>query len=275
MLARKMNEGDRLRHAVVCAPGPAYSAVTDLEAHNLAEAPDAARSAVQHAALVRVMEEAGARVTILDEPDDEPNAVFVRDAALVTSAGRVRVRMGLPARRREPAWLGAALATMDLPPAGLIEAPGTLEGGDLILAGDVAFVGRSSRTNQEGIRQLTALLRPLGCEVRVAEVRGGHLHLGGVMSAIGPRRVVAVAGAVDPLILQGFEVVELPQRPGAPPGANVLCLGPDEVVANVSDGLDPVEVLEAHGVRVHRLDLSEFRKGSGGPTCLVLPVERG
>lgn len=270
-----MNEGERLRHALVCAPGPAYSGVRDLEAHNMAEAPDLRRSALQHEALVRVVRETGARVTILHEPDAEPNATFVRDAALVTGTGYVRLRMGLPARRREPDWLAQALATLDLPCIGAIEAPGTVEGGDVILAGDVALVGRSARTNEEGIRQLTTLLRPVAREVRVAGLTGRHLHLGGIMSALGPRRVVAVRGAVDPGLLEGFDVVELPSRPDGPPGANVLCLGPDEVVANVADGLEPVEILEAHGVRVHRLDLSEFRKGSGGPTCLVLPVARG
>ena len=34
-------------------------------------------------------------------------------------------------------------------------------------------------------------------------------------------------------------------------------------------------VLDARGVSVRGVDLSEFRKGAGGPTCLILPVDRG
>jgi N-dimethylarginine dimethylaminohydrolase len=33
-------------------------------------------------------------------------------------------------------------------------------------------------------------------------------------------------------------------------------------------------VLRRAGFRVHPLDLSEFVKGTGGPSCLVLPLER-
>lgn len=270
-----MNEGETLSRAVVCAPGPAWAGATDRAAHNLAGTPDAGRSASQHQALVHLMVRRGVEVGALPEPEGRPNATFTRDPALVTRGGCIRLRMGLPTRRGEPGWLGAALDSAGVPPAGTIEAPGTLEGGDVILAGDVAFTGRSRRSNDEGIRQLSALLRPMGYRIRVANVPDGHLHLGGLMSVVGPRRVVAVASAFDASFLAGFEVVGLPARAHGPSGANVLCLGPDEVVANTGDGAEAIQALEAHGVRVHGLDLSEFRKGNGGPTCLVLPVERG
>jgi N-Dimethylarginine dimethylaminohydrolase len=43
-----------------------------------------------------------------------------------------------------------------------IEEPGTLDGGDVLQAGSTVYVGRGGRTNGEGIRQLRALLAPLG-----------------------------------------------------------------------------------------------------------------
>ena len=43
-----------------------------------------------------------------------------------------------------------------------IKAPGTLEGGDVMMVGDHFYVGRSARTNEEGIRQFIAILEKYG-----------------------------------------------------------------------------------------------------------------
>jgi len=269
------NEGDPLESVVVCAPGTEYFQVTDLVTQNMNEIPDPDETARQHGEMVRLMTAAGARVIDVPELPHHPNSTFTRDVALCTPAGYVELRMGLPARRGEPAWMAAALDRLGEPRAGTIEAPGTVEGGDVILAGDVAFVGLSNRTNEEGIRQLTALLAPMGYEVRVSDVRGRYMHNGGAMSMVGPRRVVACAGVFGERYFDGFDVIEVPNRDYAPSIGNVICLGEDEVIANVAENLTTIEILEAEDVRVHRLDLSEFRKGAGGPTCLILPVERG
>jgi arginine deiminase len=61
---------------------------------------------------------------------------------------------------------------------------------------------------------------------------------------------------------------------GAATDANVICVAPDEVVADASEGEGLIGRLVDAGVKVHALDLSEFRKGAGGPSCLILPVER-
>jgi dimethylargininase len=268
------SEGEPLRAVLVCPPGPAYSGVSDLASQNIAEVPDPVRAREQHAALVALLASAGARVVEIDELAGHPNATFTRDPALMTPAGYIELRMGLESRRKEPRWIAEALEGEGVPRLGVIEPPGTVEGGDVFLEGDVALLARSDRTNDDGIRQLSALLQPLGYEVRVADLSWPYLHLGTVLSVLAPRRVVAVKGVFGAAFLDGFDVVELSTPEHDMTGANVFCLNPNEVIANRSDGLGPVRVLEAHGVRVHRLDLSEFRKGNGGPTCLTLPLER-
>jgi arginine deiminase len=72
--------------------------------------------------------------------------------------------------------------------------------------------------------------------------------------------------------LEDFDVIDVPFR--GPSTGNVICLAPDEVVANVAENADTIARLEKEGVKVHAVDLSEFRKGAGGPTCLILPIER-
>ncbi len=265
------DEGAPLRRVLVCAPGAAYREPGALAAHNLTARADAVQAALQHAALRAALTTFGAEVTLLDELPGHPNSVFVQDPALMTSEGYVRLRMGLPTRRGEEAWLAEALAALGLPEIGRIEAPGTVEGGDVILAGEVAFVGRSSRTNAEGCAQLAALLRALGHEVRIADVPPPSLHIGGMMSVVAHRQVVAAAGIFPEGFFDGFDVLSVPCTDFI--SGNVITLGPGEVMVG-AHAQTTASVLHRAGLRVHRLELSEFVKGTGGPSCLVLPVAR-
>jgi dimethylargininase len=163
------------------------------------------------------------------------------------------------------------LDSMGIPCAGEIHSPGTLEGGDIILAGRVAFLGRSERTNDEGIVQVSHVLQDMGYEPRVMGVRGS-LHIGGLMSAIGPERIVHCRSTFPEGFFAGFDTIEVELRNLS--SANVICIDADEVIANSAENSATIESLEERGVRVHGIDLSEFRKGAGGPTCLILPVDR-
>lgn len=266
------DEGHRLRKVVVSAPRREYFAVANVTAHNMNEAADPDRTVAQHEALQSALSRAGAEVLDAPELSGHPNSVFTRDVSLATPAGYVQLRMGLPTRRGEETWMARFLDALGEPGAGAIEPPGTVEGGDVILSGRVAFVGLSARTNAEGVEQLSALLKKMDYDVRVANVEG-HLHLGGAMSALAPERLVACRGEYPRGFFEGFDVIEVERR--GPSTGNVICVGPNEVLANEAENRECMDVLDANGVTVHALDLSEFRKGAGGPTCLVLPVERG
>lgn len=265
------NEGERLTRVIVSTPRRAYFAISDTKAHNVNEVADPERTRSQHEELQAAMRRAGADVLDVPELEKHPNSVFTRDVSLATPEGYIELRMGLATRRGEESWMARALDDLGEPCAGAIERPGTVEGGDVILAGDVAFVGCSERTNEEGVRQLTELLAKMGYEVRVTDVRG-YLHLGGAMSAIAPDRLLVVRDDYPRGFFKGFDVVEVDKR--GPSTGNVICLNPNEVLANEAENREVMEVLDAAGVLVHGVDLSEFRKGAGGPTCLVLPVER-
>jgi dimethylargininase len=268
------SEGDALRAAVVCAPDVEYTRVDDTVRQNFVRVPDPDASREQHARLRAALAEHGARVHEVPELSAHPNSVFVRDVALVTPEGFVRLRMGLPARSGEEAWLEGHLIALGLPRVGAIEPPGTLEGGDVFLLDDVALVGLSPRANAEGARQLARLLEPMGYRVRTAPVFPPALHLGSVLSPVGPGRVVVVEGTLPADFLEGLDVIGAP-RVGVDASANVLCLADNEVLADAGECPATLEALDGAGVSVRTLELSEFAKGSGGPTCLVLPVGRG
>jgi dimethylargininase len=244
------NEGDRLSRVVVSTPRDAYFDVGTHEGANIPELADRELTIEQHDSLKATMADFGCEVIDVPELAGDPNSVFTRDIALSTPRGHIKLRMGLAARRGEETWMSEALEALGEPCVGEIAAPGTVEGGDVTLMGTVAFVGLTLRTNEEGTKQLDALLSDMGYEIRIARLGSEWMHIGGPMSAI----------EVDPR---------------GPSTGNVICLADNEVIANAAENAPVIAKLERGGVKVHGLDLSEFRKGAGGPSCLVLPVERG
>jgi len=266
------SEGDQLRRVVVCAPRREYFEVENPASHNIGETADPKTAIAQHRKLQAVLRGSGARVVNLRELAGHPNSVFARDAGLVTPDGYIRLRMGLRTRRGEEDWMASALESLGLPCVGIIEEPGTVEGGDVILAGEVAFVGLSARTNQSGVRQLSRFLTRMGFEVRSLRLPSQHFHIGGLMSAVGPRSVICRRGFFPRGFFDGFEVVQVPCPEDS--SANVIALGNSRVI--VEQGCrGTARALREAGFVTHIIDLSEFVKGRGGPTCLIMPVDRG
>jgi dimethylargininase len=268
------NEGGRLTRVVVCTPGEEYFNVKDLKAHNINEIADREKTRTQHDDFKSVMTAFGCEVIDVPELAGHPNSVFTRDVSVVTPRGYIKLRMGLPARRGEEEWMAHILESLGESCAGEISEPGMVEGGDIILAGRVAFVGLSNRTNEEGMTQLSGMLRGMDYEVRTSSVKGRYLHIGGAMSAVGPKRIVYCSDVFPDGFFEGFDTIEVPHRDYQPSVGNVICLTENEVIANAAENMEAIKILERSGVKVHTINLSEFRKGAGGPTCMILPVER-
>lgn len=266
------SEADKLSQVVVCAPEVEYFRVDNLAAHNIESVAIPEEAKAQHQALREIMAQAGAEVINLPELANHPNSVFTRDTALVTPDGFIRLRMGLPSRRGEDEWMAQALINLGLEEVARITSPGTVEGGDVILAGKVAFVGHSLRSNQTGVAQLKLSLKRAGYEVRVIPVPLPHLHLGGMMSLISPEDIICTSDWNPSEHFSGFKVHVLPNKGAI--SANIICLGEGELVVEASNQ-EAAALLDQAGFRVHLLNLSEFVKGRGGPTCLILPTERG
>jgi len=265
------NEGDKLKSVIVCEPKKEYFEVADPKAHNIGEVADRAKAAAEHGALRAVLRRSGCRVVNIRELAGHPNSVFTRDTSLVTPQGYIKLRMGLRTRRGEEAWAAAALESLGVPCAGEINEPGTVEGGDVILAGKVAFIGRSKRTNVSGGGQLARLLGIMDYEVRTIVLPNHHLHIGGAMSIVGPAAVLCYKGIFPKGFFEGFRTIEIPELESS--SANVIALGNDRVIVEKSNPTAAASLRNA-GFRVNMVDLSEFLKGRGGPTCLTLPVDR-
>ncbi len=265
------NEGDRLTRAVVCSPRTEYFKVESLEAHNIKEVADRGQAMRQHEALRSLLRDLGCDVIDVAELPGHPNSVFTRDTAVVTPRGYVKMSMGIATRKGEEEWMARALDSIGEPRAGTIEPPGTVEGGDVILCGSVAFIGRTRRTNSEGIRQLSHILEKMNYEIRVVQLPIPYLHLDQTIGVFGPQRLIYCDGLFPPETFRGFEALSCPCR-----GFNVnfICLAEDEIIAPASNTC-VIRVGRDTGTTVHALDLQEFAKGTGGPNCLIMPADRG
>ena len=265
------NEGDRLTRVVVCSPREEYFRVANLEVHNFAQLAERGIAIGQHDTLKSIITDFGSQLIDIPERANHPNSVFTRDTALCTPRGYIKLRLGLETRRSEEEWMSDALESIGEPCVGEISAPGTVEGGDVILAGPVAFVGRSIRTNEEGVAQLSSFLRTMGYEVRTIPLPDSILHLDKVLMAAGPARMLSCTDYIPNESLKDFEVIEVSCEGRS--SANIICLGNNQVIVDQSNR-EVITQLEGDGLLVHAIDLCEFAKGTGGPNCLIMPVER-
>jgi dimethylargininase len=217
----------------------------------------------QHAEYERLLADLGCRVMQIASGEDLPDSVFIEDTAVVLDEVAVICRPGAESRRAEvDAVAGALWLYRPLRP---IEAPGTIDGGDVLVAGRTIFIGRSSRTNDAAIAQFDTACAEFGYEVRPVAVRG-CLHLKSAVTAIGERALLANPAWVDVAELSPFEIVEV--HPAEPAAANVVRVGETLVAATAFPRT--ASRLEHRGCIVRTVEMSELAKAEGAVTCCSL-----
>jgi dimethylargininase len=217
----------------------------------------------QHREYCQALASAGLTVETLPPDERHPDSCFMQDPALVIGGQAVIARLGAPHQPGEEAGVAARL--QPLFQLARITAPGTLEGGDVLVLPDRALVGQSSRTNAEGTRQLAEIMAPHLVQVLPVPVMG-YLHLLTAVSFLGQNTMLAMAEFKDHPAFAGFEVVVVPEEEAY--AANVLALGESVIMPA---GCPRVEgMLKARGFVVLPVPLSQFEAADGGATCLSL-----
>ncbi len=225
---------------------------------------------------------------ILKFPEDESvnmDSIYCRDAAIATNAGMIICNMGKAARANEPFAEKKAFEANGINILGSIVSPGTVEGGDVAwLDEQTLAIGHTYRTNDEGIRQLTALLQPLGVEVITVPLphykgEGDVFHLMSILSPVDTNLAVVYSPLMPIvfrklLIEKGYQLVEVPEEEFDSMGCNVLALEP-RVCLMVDGNPKTKKALEEAGCKVIVYKGKEISvKGGGGPTCLTRPIYR-
>jgi dimethylargininase len=219
----------------------------------------------QHAAYIAALEAAGCEVRVAPPLPGMADAVFVEDTAVVVDELGVLTRPGAESRRGEVAGIAGMLRT--LRPLAWIEAPGTLDGGDVLRIGRNVYVGRSARSNQAGLDQLRILLAPHGYSVQGVRTRD-CLHLKSAVTAVAEDVVLINPRWLVDNPFDRYRLVEI--DPGEEHAANALRAG--GVVLYPDAFPRTAERLRGAGIDLRLLDLSELQKAEGATTCCSVLV---
>jgi len=218
-------------------------------------------AARQHQAYRQALESLGCRVEALSAKHELPDAVFVEDTALVYDEIAISTRPGASSRRPEVDSIAEVLRRYRTLRA--IEAPGTIDGGDVLRVGRTIYVGRSARTNDSGIAQLRAHVAEFGYSVVAVPTRE-CLHLKSAVTAVrDDTLLINPDWLVDPSVFAGYRWIEI--DPAEPHAANALRIG-DASIYPTSFPRTLEKLLRA-GVAVTTVDVSELQKAEGAVTC--------
>ena len=227
---------------------------------------DLKKACEQHHAYEKALGALGANVISLSAEPELPDSMFVEDPAIVLDELAVVFPLGTETRRKEAVSLAKAIAPFRK--IEYVTLPGTVEGGDILRVGEKLFVGLTARTNEEGIRQLQAIVARYGYEVTGVPVTG-CLHLKSAVTYLGCNVLLANRAWFDVAPFPGFEWVDV--DPSEPHAGNALAL--NGAVLFPASFPKTRARMEARGFRVISLDIAELQKAESGLTCSSLIFE--
>jgi len=278
MMNGRMSEVGQIKHMALRRPKEAFISQENVDAQwrvlNYTERPSYSRAVMEYDRFITLLRNFDIEIDFL--PADENlslDSLYVRDATIVTHQGVILCNMSKAERVHEPAVAGAAFAEFGVPVLGTIHGRGRLEGGDLVWFDDETLaVGRTYRTNDEGIRQLQSLI---GTKVRVITVPLPHyrgpgdvFHLMSILSPI-DHDLALVYSPLMPipfrewLINRGIQLIEVPENEFETMGCNVLTVAPRQCIM-LEGNPQTKTLLEQAGVHVWEFSGLEISvKGSG------------
>ena len=226
--------------------------------------PDYPTALAQHADYVRALQECGLEVTELASNEAFPDSCFVEDVALMTPNCAIITRPGAESRQQEAELIAPVVADFH-PTVASIEAPGTVEAGDIMMVGTHYYIGLSERTNQAGAEQMVKLLKAHGLSASIIPVQG-VLHLKTGITYIGNNTLLALDQFANDPAFASFNIIEVPAEESY--AANCIAIN-DTLLMPKGYPATKQQLLEA-GFELREVEMSEFRKIDGGLTCLSL-----
>lgn len=278
----------KLARVLMRRPGPSLLSADPAKWH-YGPTFDGAKAVAQYTRFADLVARSGAEILWLeDQGDGLADAMFTHDPSLMSEHGAIILRMGKPLRMNEPALHEKAYAEAGIPILGRIEAPGTIEGGDCVwVDAKTLAIGRGVRSNQAGIEQMQALLKPhgidvLGFDLPLWQGEEACLHLMSVISPLAADLALVHAPLLPAAFYfllkeKGIHLVVAPEEEFAASNGlnlNVLPTSPRHVI--MVEGFDKTKAaMEAAGCTVETFAADALCIAcEGGPTCLTRPILR-
>ncbi len=229
------------------------------------------RAVEQHDVLASTLRYYGVDVTVIDAPDRAPLACAAADLAVCFEHGAVIMRPSSLERRAEVDLLEAELTKMDVPIGGHIATPGLLDGTDVLLAGNTAFIGRTKRSNAIGRAGFAEVARANGYEPIEVSVDDSVRSLRSVVNAVASDTLVIAPNRVDRAAFSGFNLLSV--ELGQELAAGVFALGERRVIGDLRYR-PSFPMLHGNHIAVEAIDLYDFGKVGLVPSSLILSIKR-
>jgi len=226
--------------------------------------PNYKQAIIQHQSYIDALTKCGLDVHVLEPCEEYPDSTFVEDVALITPNCAIITRPGAPSRRGEVYEIEFVLKQR-FNNIEVIEAPGTIEGGDIMMVGDHYFIGLSERTNLEGARQIIQILKKYdmsGSTIALKKV----LHLKTSLSYLEKNNLVVCGEFINDSCFEKYNPIEIPENESY--AAN--CIWVNESVIIPLGYPTTKQRINNAGYAVIETDMSEFQKLDGGLSCLSL-----
>jgi N-dimethylarginine dimethylaminohydrolase len=296
------SEIGKLRATLVQRPGKeVHPPEADLAWYQLVELPDVEQSQADHDGFVEILKKEGVTVHnvsaperwLLEEPYGVPHVRWgagARDPGMMINGGAIISRMSLPYRRGEEVWWCKTAVELGSPVLYTVHGNGTFEGGNVVWLDPAHIcIGKSARTNQDGIDQISPILKAAGVEdIRVVPIpgwinnlewpAGGFAHLDVVFGYVDDGLAIIYPPGVPYDFIEylrdfGINMIEVWPEDAKRFACNIVALQPGKIL--MIDGIEKARKdLEREGVDVIQVPWKELEKAGGGLHCATGPLIR-
>ncbi len=242
---------------------PSRSMINGITSATLGQ-PDYSKALIQHKDYINALKECGLKVTVLEADEDFPDSTFVEDVALCTPHCAIITNPGAETRKKE---IHAMIPTIEqhYKQIEYIQAPGTIEAGDIMMVGNHYYIGLSKRTNQQGANQMIAYLNKYGMQGSMVTMKE-FLHLKTGVNYLENNNLLACGEFFDKPDFAQYNISEI---------AGDEAYATNSVWINgtilTPKGFPKTKlIIENLGYKIREVDVSEFEKLDGGLSCLSL-----
>jgi dimethylargininase len=252
-----------MRFENVIVRKPSKSMVEGLSSANLG-IPNYELAVQQHEQYINALLKCGVDVTILDVDENFPDSCFIEDVALCTPHCAIITRPGAVSRRGEVEEMPEVLKEF-YENIELIQEPGTIEAGDIMMVENHYYIGLSERTNQEGADQMITFLEKYGMTGSVVTLEE-VLHLKTGLAYLENNHLVISGEFLENKEFDKFNKIIIDEKDAY--SAN--CIWVNNKVIIPAGYPNTKAKLEKLSYELIELDMSEFQKLDGGLSCLSL-----
>ena len=242
---------------------PCRAVIDGISTANLGK-PDYELALKQHDNYIETLKKCGVEVTVLEADERYPDSTFVEDPAIVTKKCAIITNPGAATRKGEQTEIEEVLKKFYNNIEHITD-PGTVEGGDIMMVGDHFYIGLSQRTNEEGAKQLIAILEKYGFSASIVPLRK-VLHLKTGLAFLENNNLLAAGEFIESPEFKAFNKIIIDEDESY--SANCIWVNGHVLVPAGYESTQ--RKIEALGYKVEVVDTSEFRKIDGGLSCLSL-----